>query len=368
MKVSQPVISLSTNKSTGIFPLLFQSFKTGAKQHSLILITITIIIACQFLFLRTQPNFLSAGYWDYLSTAFKSTLIFAFLILLIQQFYLAHKMGSASQPTRTIIRIVLKEKTVWIKLANALPTLLAFPTFMFFFAETKGNIPILNPFSWDQYFANLDKAIHFGSHPWEWLHPVLSQSKPLVMLLQLNYNLWFIIVSLMWIIPLLMMRAGPKKSAFLVTTILTWTIGGVVFAIMLSSAGPAFYGKLGIQPNPYEPLLHHLQQLSQTPLFVLQKQSQLWLLFQENSGFNAISAMPSMHNAMAFLFILFGYSINRILGHVLLAHAVLIFIGSIYLAWHYAVDTYVSIALVLVLWSFSHYVANKWHAKFPTPS
>ena len=45
---------------------------------------------------------------------------------------------------------------------------------------------------------------------------------------------------------------------------------------------------------------------------------------------------------------------------LLAIHFVLIFIGSIHLAWHYAVDAYVAWALTLVLWFATKPVAEWW--------
>ena len=63
-----------------------------------------------------------------------------------------------------------------------------------------------------------------------------------------------------------------------------------------------------------------------------------------------ISAMPSMHNAQVALFVAFAYSLDRRFGHAMLVYAVLIFVGSIHLGWHYAVDGIVGIAAALAVW------------------
>jgi membrane-associated phospholipid phosphatase len=65
---------------------------------------------------------------------------------------------------------------------------------------------------------------------------------------------------------------------------------------------------------------------------------------------NGISAMPSMHVAMAVLFALVGWKTNRGLGALLTIYAILIQIGSVHLGWHYAVDGYASAAAVSSLW------------------
>lgn len=61
--------------------------------------------------------------------------------------------------------------------------------------------------------------------------------------------------------------------------------------------------------------------------------------------------MPSMHVATAVLFIFGGFGIHRVLGWAMVVYGSIILVGSVHLAWHYAVDGYVSIAItVFFLW------------------
>ena len=73
-------------------------------------------------------------------------------------------------------------------------------------------------------------------------------------------------------------------------------------------------------------------------------------LAKEWLPFGGISAMPSIHVAMAVVFALLGMRVNCWLGIVLIAYAVIIQIGSVILGWHYAIDGYVSIILTILLW------------------
>ena len=63
-----------------------------------------------------------------------------------------------------------------------------------------------------------------------------------------------------------------------------------------------------------------------------------------------IAAMPSMHVAGALLFALAGWRESRALGLLLTGYAVLILVGSVHLAWHYAVDGYVAALVTAFLW------------------
>ena len=63
-----------------------------------------------------------------------------------------------------------------------------------------------------------------------------------------------------------------------------------------------------------------------------------------------ISAMPSMHVSLAFLFFLAARRINRAMGVLFGFYAAVILIGSVHLAYHYAIDGYLSIVTTLLLW------------------
>ena len=65
------------------------------------------------------------------------------------------------------------------------------------------------------------------------------------------------------------------------------------------------------------------------------------------------------HNlSIAVLLALVGWRANRSLGIFLWLHALAIFIGSVHLGWHYAVDGYASIIGTIAIWKFSGYLVR----------
>ncbi|MFC7665225.1 hypothetical protein ACFQWF_24725 [Methylorubrum suomiense] len=54
---------------------------------------------------------------------------------------------------------------------------------------------------------------------------------------------------------------------------------------------------------------------------------------------------------MATLFALAGRHLSLWLGRMLMLYGAVIFIGSIHLGWHYAVDGYASVIGTVLLWS-----------------
>jgi hypothetical protein len=98
------------------------------------------------------------------------------------------------------------------------------------------------------------------------------------------------------------------------------------------------------------------------PIWALPLQDELWQGYIDQSVIvKGISAMPSMHNGSALLYVLAGYQVSRFAGRILAVHCFLVFIGSIHLGWHYAVDSYLAWALALVIWFAVTPVARWWH-------
>ena len=128
-------------------------------------------------------------------------------------------------------------------------------------------------------------------------------------------------------------------------------------AVLLSSVGPVFYQKallLTADQNPYHALMQYLYSANlQHPILVLDVQEKLWRAFIDKAAgvpISGISAMPSMHISTSVLFALVGYRANRYLGIALWIFAFIIFLGSIHLAYHYALDGYVSLMLTILIW------------------
>ena len=91
---------------------------------------------------------------------------------------------------------------------------------------------------------------------------------------------------------------------------------------------------------------------AQIPLFALKTQALLWDGYAHPGPdkIAGISAMPSMHCATALIRTRIAYVHNRKLGHASAVATALIFIGSIVLGWHYALDGIAGLALGFALW------------------
>ncbi len=244
------------------------------------------------------------------------------------------------------------------RLLAALPVFVMMPVFLGAFTSLKSLIPVMNPYGWDVTFAAWDRTLHGGLDPWEWLQPLLGH--PLISTsINLIYNSWLAVLYIVLLWQTFSTQNPRLRMQFLLTFVLTWVLLGTVAATALASAGPVYFGRVTGVEDSFAPLMAYLQSVNESyPIGALNAQEFLWKIYLEG-GYapgSGISAMPSLHVAMVFLFALLGWRSGLFPGMVLTAYAVVIFIGSVNLGWHYAIDGYVGIAGAWLIWKFAGFV------------
>ncbi len=286
-----------------------------------------------------------------------------FTVLLIMWAYALIVYEKPESPLRGLWGRIKTDIFAKSKLAQIIPTWTFLIAFTFFFTAAKSNIERFNPFSWDRTFDHWDAALHFGYRPWELLQPIMGY--PYVsFLVNLNYNAWLLVLIAYWAYFMVLAPKGIERTRFFLTFGLVWMIGGGLMASLLSSAGPCFYGRIGLSPDPYAGLMTYLHAANQQiPLFAIETQELLWKFHGSENLTGGISAMPSMHNATVLIFVLAAQSASRFVRSLVWGHAILIFLGSIHFGWHYAVDAYMGWAIVLTLWPICGKLASWWEAR-----
>jgi hypothetical protein len=238
------------------------------------------------------------------------------------------------------------------QMAAGLPLVIAVPVFFSVFASLKGLIPEINPFGWDVAFADWDRLVHGGLDPWRILQPVVGH--PFVtFFFDLIYCSWFYVLQLICIWQAFSVARPQLRMQFFLSFLLVWVLLGNVGAVLLSSAGPCFYDAVVGAPGSYQPLMDYLRDAgSQFPLWSPEMQAHLWrgYLHPTLNIAGGISAMPSIHVAMAFLLALVGWRTHRALGVLLAAYTGLILIAAVHLGWHYAIDGYAGIVGTYLIW------------------
>ncbi len=238
------------------------------------------------------------------------------------------------------------------RLSMALPVLLFIPLLVSALSFFKMAVPDLQPFAWDPLFAEFDRTLHGGRHPWEWLQPVLGHPY-VTALINGAYHLWFGVTYAVLLWQMVDVRRPKLRMRYLLTFALLWILIGNVAAAIFSSAGPVYYGRVTGLADPFTALMAYLHQADRVASVpALAVQDLLWRVYSTDGAFTGggISAMPSMHLASTFSFVLLGMATRRWLGAVFGVFALLILIGSVHLGWHYAIDGYVAIIATWAIW------------------
>jgi PAP2 superfamily len=300
--------------------------------------------------------------WTFLSLLLFAVFASTFSMVIIQ-FYCVATVDKSDKPIQDLFRRMKALFRHRDTMMRGIPMFLALLTFMYAFTLFKANISRFNPYSWDVTFDHLDQVIHFGTRPWEWVQPVFGNIAG-TFVLNVNYNLWFMVMQMFLVYFSFLQSPGIERTRFYLCFFLICSIGGTLMATIFSSAGPCYFGHFVEAASPYAALTQYLQDVNKVvPIWAVDTQDMLWNLRNEGSIMGGISAMPSVHNATALLFVLTTWNMSKWLRNLLIVHMILIFLGSIHLGWHYAVDAYFAWAITLVLWVAAHHIAKRWEAQ-----
>jgi hypothetical protein len=253
-------------------------------------------------------------------------------------------------PTRDLIRWIASFFRGDGLAANAIHTFAIFFVFGAGFAVLKGAIAVIAPFAWDAALADLDRALHFGRYPHEWLQPLLGQ--PLIVsAFNYLYNTWFLILLAGFVACACATRRRTLRHQYLMSFMLVWFVGGFLVATGFSSAGPTYYARIGLG-DLYAPLMQALHAAAERyPIWATETQDVLWQGFTGGRrGSAGISAFPSMHVATATLFALAARHLRPWLFAFAVLHWAVIMTGSVLLAWHYAADGYAATLIAILGW------------------
>ena len=246
------------------------------------------------------------------------------------------------------------------RFANGVNGMVVIVTFSTAFSVLKGAIAILSPFSWDRALSDADHLLTFGRAPYERLW-MLVDNHFIVAILNIAYNFWFFALLGTIFAAVFARRDTALRHQLLATLILMWTIGGFFIAMASSSAGPCYFARLGLG-GTYQPLMDALASAARDyPVWALATQDALWKGYLDpTAGTAGISAFPSMHVATAMLFALYWGRRSAIAGSVMWIFAAVIFIGSIVLGWHYAVDGIGAVLIVVPCWTLGGHIFGRF--------
>jgi len=247
------------------------------------------------------------------------------------------------------------------RLALAGPVLLVAPAFFSAFTSLKSGLSRLHPYTWDAAIAGWDRAL-FGQDAWRVLQPALGHP-PMTFALSVLYSGWHAaMLSIFGGLCFSLTRPALRLQA-LIALVGCWALLGTWAATILASVGPCFVGPLHIAaPDGFAPQAAYLQAANrELPIWEFAEQSRLLNAAAAGRPVlgSGISAMPSMHVAVAMLMMLVAWRFGRRAGVIGSLYFAIIVLGSIHLGWHYAMDGIAGAAGAWALWLAAGPVARR---------
>jgi hypothetical protein len=257
-------------------------------------------------------------------------------------------------PLRTLLEPVRNRFGSPIMCLATLAPLALMPLLFAGFGILKMVMPLYAPFAWDDALAAADRTLVLGYQPWQLTHAILGSASATIVIDRI-YAFWVPLLALA--VPgFALLAPRYERARFFVSFSAIWLLLGVGGAWAMSSAGPCFSALVGAHSAAdFAQLMERLHLIAGPDgrgLGTTQWQSVLWQAHVDRRyGFAmGISAMPSLHNAIAVLYALtlsrFGRT-ARLLGCLFV---LITFVGSIHLAWHYAADGLIAAAGVVAIW------------------
>lgn len=244
---------------------------------------------------------------------------------------------------------------------GGLPMLAVCILLMPFFSKMKAAIPLFNEYTWDDTFIAWDRAIFFGYDAWEVMQPVLGF--PIITaIVAVLYQTWLLLLYPGCLFFAFVAMDETVRRKFFLSYVLSWSLIGGAMATWMASVGPCFVGPM-LGDSRFDDQMVYLNAANeQYPIMVLPVQQMLldWFDADSNGLGSGITAMPSMHVAIAFLFWIAMRRISRGAGLFFGSFFVITWVGSVHTAYHYAVDGLVSVVAVAAIWWISGQIIVRW--------
>jgi membrane-associated phospholipid phosphatase len=226
------------------------------------------------------------------------------------------------------------------------------------FGAWKLAIPRWGGFHRELSVLDLERAAHGGVLAWDLLQPVLGH--PLVtILLDRIYFSWLPVFVVVAIWQVVWREPAWERKRFLLALTLVWLGLGVVVATAAASAGPIFLDRVLPGSGHYQDMFAYLTGVTQPMgLITLEVRDLLWTTYQDRLArpFQGISAFPSIHVAVAFLYVLALWRSHPKGRWWAAVYAGAIALSSVHLGWHYAIDAYAAVIGAAGCW----FLAGFW--------
>ena len=223
--------------------------------------------------------------------------------------------------------------------------ILAVQLVMATYTSVKQAIPMINPARYDGALIAIEKFIHFGINP-AWMLAGSNPPQWWLTILDKAYYLWFPVKPLV-IACFLTTRNWRKRNHFFAAYLSTWLVA-VLIGLLWPSHGPC-YVDASVFPAAEMRLCEYTQGWlgeNYASLETIRAWGNGNLVF--GCG---LMAMPSLHVTICVLYVIFMWNEKPIWRWGSIIYASLIFLGSLYSGWHYAIDGYAgALIAITVTW------------------
>lgn len=220
------------------------------------------------------------------------------------------------------------------------------------FSLSKSAIPAIMPFYADSGLAEFDRLIHGGTDPWWITHAALAPETAMT-ILPAYLEVWGVVAFGLPVLVAISDTNTARVNRYVALYLGVWIGLGNILAIAGSSVGPVFYDRL-LGGDRFADLTLVLQQSGVGATMVGRLQNYLWTSYEAGALLfgSGISAFPSVHLGIATLAALYLYERWRVLLLPGLIYVMLVEFLSVYTGYHYALDGYTSIVLVILAWAW----------------
>lgn len=255
-------------------------------------------------------------------------------------------------PLKTVWRVLRRDK-LWVVRACGIYVFVECVGTSF--SVFKNHIPNIATFYADHPLIEIEASI-LGVDAWQITHAIFGNHGTLF--LDRLYMVFFP-VSLIMAIWATVSRDRVFQARGFITIAFAWFILGGILALLFSSSGPIFH-ELHYGHDRFAPLTERLRSYHDaTPLNAIYVSEWLIRLPEEGAFGSGISAMPSVHVGIAYILWLFTQSRlgwKHPASWLAAAYAFLMWIASVHLAWHYALDGVVSVVLLSLFWRWTRFL------------
>lgn len=246
------------------------------------------------------------------------------------------------------------------ELTNVVLSIFLISVSLCLYGTVKSVISAIDPFSWDPFFVDLERSLHFGVTPQAWIRG-LYQWPVVIQVIEFLYVSWLPLLYAYLCWWLLHKPGSPGRAELIITFVLVWFLFGNIMAILFSSAGPIFFNLVHPSlPDPY---------VTDRDLFYAASGHSLTIELQavladilshhgDRIQVTGISAFPSIHMGVAILLATHAWFYDRP-AFIWLGLAVAgLMLACVLLLWHYAVDGYAMLVLVPALFWLVRWVVG----------